>query len=335
MVIKNKVQLKTLENFPESKNLLFFIDILSLFNSKDDDDIEKLFHLTKKPIEENDLMLKTVAKNALANNLIVSELTNSEEQNDLNNFTFNNLKRIREFISQGVLSVKESQENKLKKELEEKITYWKGKIALDEGEKMEFKASLFTPIPSNEKNKVIESLNKQLESSKNEIAKTKLSERIAEIENEAKNVKNIDKILIHSSFKTLCAFANTNGGHLLLGVMDNKKIFGLEQDYKYFNDKKDRDEFGKRFDELLKEYFGDSFSSLLLEKEFLKFPEGDVLIIEVKRSDEEIFILKNEKGEKEDYLYVRNLSSSIKLKGIELSKFIKNKVKQNIQNNIA
>ena len=85
----------------------------------------------------------------------------------------------------------------------------------------------------------------------------------------------------------------------------------------------------------MKEYFGDSFSSLLLEKEFLKFPEGDVLIIEVKRSDEEIFILKNEKGEKEENLYVRNLSSSIKLKGIELAKFIKNKVKQNIQNNIA
>lgn len=335
LVIKNKVQLKTLENFPESKNLLFFIDILSLFNSKEDDDIEKLFHLTKKPIEENDLMLKTVAKNALANNLIVSELTNSEEQNDLNNFTFNNLKRIREFISQGVLSVKESQQNKLKKELEEKIAYWKGKIALDEGEKMEFKASLFTPIPSNEKNKVIESLKKQLKSSSNEIAKTKLSERIAEIENEAKNVKNIDKILIHSSFKTLCAFANTNGGHLLLGVMDDKKIFGLEQDYNCFNDKKDRDEFGKRFDELLKEYFGDSFSSLLLEKEFLKFPEGDVLIIEVKKSDEEIFILKNEKGDKEENLYVRNLSSSIKLKGIELAKFIKNRVKQNIQNNIA
>ena len=335
LVIKNKVQLKTLENFPESKNLLFFIDILSLFNSKEDDDIEKLFHLTKKPIEENDLMLKTVAKNALANNLIVSELTNSEEQNDLNNFTFNNLKRIREFISQGVLSVKESQQNKLQKELEEKIAYWKGKIALDEGEKMEFKASLFTPIPSNEKNKVIESLKKQLKSSSNEIAKTKLSERIAEIENEAKNVKNIDKILIHSSFKTLCAFANTNGGHLLLGVMDDKKIFGLEQDYNCFNDKKDRDEFGKRFDELLKEYFGDSFSSLLLEKEFLKFPEGDVLIIEVKKSDEEIFILKNEKGDKEENLYVRNLSSSIKLKGIELAKFIKNRVKQNIQNNIA
>ena len=45
LVIKNKVQLKTLENFPESKNLLFFIDILSLFNCKDDDDIEKLLNI--------------------------------------------------------------------------------------------------------------------------------------------------------------------------------------------------------------------------------------------------------------------------------------------------
>lgn len=75
----------------------------------------------------------------------------------------------------------------------------------------------------------------------------------------------------------------------------------------------------------MKEYFGDSFSSSLLEKEFLKFPEGDILIIKTLQSQEEVFLLKNEDGKKEESIYVRNLSSSEKLKGIELSKFIKRK----------
>ena len=147
----------------------------------------------------------------------------------------------------------------------------------------------------------------------------------------SRNVKGIDKIIIHSALKTICAFANTNGGHLLIGVSDDKKIFGLEQDYKSFKEyEQNRDGFGKYFDAMIKNYFGDSFSSTLLEKEFLKFPEGDILIVKVKKSTEEVFILQNEKGVNEESIYVRNLSSTNKLKGIELSKFIKNKLREQI-----
>mgnify|MGYP000636523467 CR=1 FL=1 len=54
------------------------------------------------------------------------------------------------------------------------------------------------------------------------------------------------------------------------GIPTDKKIFGLEQDYESFKKDKDRDGFGKFFDSMIKDYFGDSFSSTLLEKEFLK-----------------------------------------------------------------
>ena len=84
---------------------------------------------------------------------------------------------------------------------------------------------------------------------------------------------------------------------------------------------------------MIKNYFGDSFSSTLLEKQFLKFQKGDILIVKVKKSAEEVFMLKNEKGITEESIYVRNLSSSNKLKGVELSKFIKNKYRQQIMNN--
>jgi len=329
--IKEKVQPKTLENYPESKNLLFFIDILNLFNSQKEDDIEILFNLTKKPIEENDLLLKAVAKNALANNLIISEIKN-ENEDELNQFTLKNLRRIREYISQGVLSVKETIEDKLAKELNEKINYWRKVISQDEGEKLEFKATFITPVPSNDKKRIIESLEKQLKKESTEINILKIKNKIEEIKEQSKNVKDIDKVIIHSALKTICAFANTNGGCLLLGVSDDKKIFGLEQDYNFFKNDKNRDGFGKYFDSMIKDYFGESFSSSLLEKEFLKFPEGDILIVKVKKSAEEIFLLKNEKGLNEESIYVRNLSSSNKLKGIELSKFIKNKLRENIIN---
>jgi len=328
--IKEKVQPKTLESFPESKNLLFFIDILNLFNSQSEEDIELLFNLTRKPIEENDILLKAVAKNALANNLIISEIS-SENDEELNSFTLKNLKRIREYISQGVLSVKERIEDKLAKELNEKRIYWKKKINQDEGEKLEFKATFITPIPNRDQNRIIENLKKQLKKKQSENDIEKIRNKIDELKNTSKKIKGIDKIIMHSALKTICAFANTYGGYLLLGVSDDKKIFGLEQDYNSFKKDKNRDGFGKYFDAMIKNYFGESFSSSLLEKEFLKFPEGDILIIKVNKSPTEIFLLKDKNGNSNESFYVRNLSSTVKLNGIELAKFIKAKLRSQIQ----
>jgi len=93
---------------------------------------------------------------------------------------------------------------------------------------------------------------------------------------------------------------------------------------------KERDEFGELFDQKVKEYFGESFSPTILDKEFLKFPEGDVYIINVRPSIDEIHILKNDKGNQEESIYVRHTRSSEKLKGIELSKFIKSKYRDSI-----
>lgn len=327
--IKDKVQTKTLENFPESKNLLFFIDILHIFNSNNESDLETVFNLVQKSIQENEILLKAVAKTVLSNNLILTEI---DENNtiSLNDYTLKNLKRIREYINQGVLSVEESIEDKLEKELKEKRTYWLKKINEDEGEKQEFKATFITSIPTNDQNRIIESLEKQLKKTSSEENIQNINTKIKELKGFSSNVKGIGKIIMHSALKTICAFANTNGGHLLLGVSDDKKIFGLEQDYESFKTDKNRDGFGKFFDAMIKDYFGDSFSSSLLEKEFLKFTKGDILIIKVRKSAEEVFILKNEKGIKEESIYVRNLSSSNKLKGIELSKFIRNKYREQI-----
>ncbi|MCB0752363.1 MAG: putative DNA binding domain-containing protein [Ignavibacteriae bacterium] len=288
--------------------------------------------MVKRSIQENEILLKAVAKTVLSNNLLLSEI-NDEDLTSLNDYTLKNLKRIREYIAQGVLSVKETIEDKREKELKEKRNYWIKKINEDEGEKLEFKSTFKTPVPTNEQNRIIESLEKQLKNIKSIEHSEKIKENINEVKNLSKNVIGIDKIIIHSALKTICAFANTNGGQLLIGVSDDKKIFGLEQDYKSFkNEDQNRDGFGKFFDLMIENYFGNSFSSTLLEKEFLKFPKGDILIVNVKKSYEEVFLLKNEKGSPEESIYVRNLSSSVKLKGIELSKFLKNRFREQLIN---
>ena len=283
----------------------------------------------QKSIQENEILLKAVAKTVLSNNLILTEIDDSDAIS-LNDYTLKNLKRIRGYISQGVLSVKESIEDKLEKELKGKRVYWLKKINEDEGEKLEFKATFITPIPTNDQNRIIDGLEKQLKRTQSEENILKINSKINELKGLSKSITGIDKIIIHSALKTICAFTNTIGGHLLLGVSDDKKIFGLEQDYNSFKNDENRDGFAKFFDSIIKDYFGDSFSSSLLEKEFLKFPKGDILIVKVKKSAEEVFLLKNEKGVKEESIYIRNLSSSNKLKGIELSKFIKNKFREQI-----
>jgi predicted RNA-binding protein with RPS1 domain len=330
---------KTLENFPESKNLLFFIEILRSFNSSNHHDLDKLYDIVRNSMVSNDYLLMPVAKTALANNLLISEIKDNKI-GELNRYTLKNLNRIREFITKGVLTVTETVEDVLELELEKKRKYWKGKILQDEGEKLEFKSTFKTPVPTKKRLETIEHIEKQLLKAKDEKTKEKLQSKLFELNNEESNDPKIHLKLIHSALKSICAFANTYGGTLLLGVSDDKEIFGLEQDYATFKEQ-DRDSFGLYFDEMINNYFGKSFSSTHLKKEFLKFPEGDILIVEVLPSKEEIFLLKNENGEPEESIYVRHLSSSDKLKGIDLSKFIKRKMTDqfeyfiNVHNNNA
>ena len=64
----------------------------------------------------------------------------------------------------------------------------------------------------------------------------------------------------------VCTFANTSGGYLFLGVLDDKKIFGLKEDYNNLKNSngevKERGIFGKFFDRVIKDYFGESFLQL-------------------------------------------------------------------------
>ena len=62
-----------------------------------------------------------------------------------------------------------------------------------------------------------------------------------------------------------------------------------------------------------------------MSRKFLKFAEGDVLIVNVAQSPNEVFLLRDENGKEKEQLFIRNLSSSRELTGTELVKYIKQK----------
>ncbi len=309
--VKVKINQRTIETFPDSEKLVFFLDILSLFNEKNEESLEQLFDYIKRySINLKNKDLRTIAKITLANNLLISE------SNDDSDFIFKNLRLIYDYLSNGILSLEESIEDKNARELKEEVYYWQEKIKEDESETLEFKSSLYTPMIDENALKRYTKLSNM--DSKSEKVKNELRRLNGDL---------TPKILIHSSLKTLVAFANSSGGTLLIGVDNNKNIIGLEREYQSGNPKlqySNRDGFGLYFDDLIRNYIGDSFSSLMSRK-FLKFQNGDVLIVNIKQSPSEVFLLKDDEGKDCEQLYIRNLSSSKELTGLELAKFIKNK----------
>lgn len=311
-------QQQTLEVYPDTRKLIFFLNIIKLFNDTSDSGMESLYDLLQKNLHQK--TLKTIAKITLANNLLVSA---AEKDSD---FIRKNLRLIKSYINDGVLSLKENEIDKRERELREENEYWKRKISEDEGENLEFKSSFMIPIPDDKRLKEKFKLLNHLETNPNNQS---ILKKISQIDGDLAS-----KLIIHSSLKTLCAFSNTNGGTLLIGVTDTKKIIGLEKDFINIKTKQDRDGFGLFFDEKIKEYFEPSFSSLL-KREFLKFPDGDILIVKVKQSVDPVFLLKDKEGKPCEELYIRNLTSTKEIKSKkDLVKFIKQKEKEQLKSKI-
>lgn len=305
--IKNKIDKKTIETFPDSDKLVFFLDILRMFNEKSEATQEILFNYIKLyNTETTNKDLKTIAKITLANNLLISESKEDIE------FSLKNLRLIFDYLSNGILSLEETVEDKNARELKEEIFYWLERIKEEESETLEFKSSFFTPILNENEIKRLSILKSREQTEQIKIEISRLNGDLAK------------KAIIHSALKTLVAFANTSGGTLLIGVDDKQNIIGLEKEYLSFAKSQDqnRDGFGKYFDDMVRHYIGDSF---LMNTKILKFPSGDVLIVQIKTSNQEVFLRKNQEGKEQEQLYIRNLSSSKELTGTELVKFIKNK----------
>ncbi len=124
------------------------------------------------------------------------------------------------------------------------------------------------------------------------------------------------KISEYVAMKVINSFLNSSGGKLFVGVSDDKRVVGIEPDYKTFDPKsmkQDSDGFRLHLDNLIKNYLGDvyhAYITVIIDK----IDKKEVCIIDVKPSDNPVYLQsKDSNGQKKEEFYIRRSASSIAL----------------------
>lgn len=292
---------KSIEKFPSIYRLIFFLDIIRQFNNTSNDSINDLTKYLLDEEHNNLPILIKVAKVVLSNNLIVSEKNDPD-------FIFKNLRILYQYLKEGIFDITENEHETRERELKERIAHIRNKIFNEESEKVEFKSSLIKPVLDNPRNKKLTELQKK-------------NDQKSRIEIENLIGKPARNRITHTAMKTLVAFANSKGGTLFVGINDDGEFIGLKNDYDEIG-QVSRDLLGKRLDEFIKNYIGNSFFGLV-SIVFESIDKKDIIVIEVKPSEDEVFLIKDENGTDCSDFYIRRHSSSVKLVGKELIEYYK------------
>ncbi len=121
---------------------------------------------------------------------------------------------------------------------------------------------------------------------------------------------NVNKILEKSVMKTIAAFLNSQGGHLVIGVDDNKTIVGLASDYGSLI-RKGADGFENHFTQIFHNMIGAEF------RQFVKLNWSQVggkecCVVSVSPSRKPVYLKGDNNGE-EFYIRTGNGTTSLKL----------------------
>jgi len=126
-----------------------------------------------------------------------------------------------------------------------------------------------------------------------------------------------DRRIEHSVLKTIAAFLNTEGGSLLIGVMDTGHLCGIERDHFQSNDK-----FNLHFTNLVKEYIGNE-NLPYLHFELIKIEEKNILKVDCLKSKKPVFL----KFHKEEEFFMRVGAATTSVTGSRLVSYIGNNFK--------
>ena len=130
--------------------------------------------------------------------------------------------------------------------------------------------------------------------------------------NAKRNQPNED--LKKEAVKQICAFANSRGGTLIIGVRDeDEQVTGLEPDFKVMQEQKES--FELQLNQEISEHLGDVFVSQLVDIRFEEVEGNTVCAIEVQPGDEPVFY------DEKDF-YIRRGSSSVPLSNKDTKQYI-------------
>jgi len=133
----------------------------------------------------------------------------------------------------------------------------------------------------------------------------------------------VDRKLEDVILKTVSAFNNSDGGKLLIGVSDDKKILGLQNDYNTLKEG-NRDHFELHLRNLLNNSFSKEYISTNVRIHFPIVEDEEVCLVDIKYGTKPLFMeVKDRNGNKHKKFYVRSGNSSQELDIVETSEYIK------------
>jgi hypothetical protein len=122
--------------------------------------------------------------------------------------------------------------------------------------------------------------------------------------------------------KTVAAFANSQGGTLLIGVSDSGEILGLEGDYLSLGGA-NRDKFELHLRNLLTSSFGIAFVSSKLKVLFPAIGEVEICQIDIPPANKPLVLtVKDKNGVQQEKFYVRSGNSSQELSLTEMQSYL-------------
>jgi hypothetical protein len=131
--------------------------------------------------------------------------------------------------------------------------------------------------------------------------------------------KKLEEVIL----KTVAAFANSQGGTLLIGVADDGEVLGLEWDYHSLGGG-DRDKFELHLRNLLNQQFGAGFVTSKVAIKFHTIEDKEVCQIETSTAKEPIILkVKDRNGHSVEKFYARSGNSSQEIPLSEMNAYIK------------
>lgn len=133
--------------------------------------------------------------------------------------------------------------------------------------------------------------------------------------------EKVDKVLEGVIIKSISAFANGEGGKLIIGVDDQGKILGLDHDYTSL--KGDKDNFELHLRNLINSNFGKVFATSGISITFYPINDLEICIIDIKKWNKPLYLeVLDKNGQKHKKFYVRTGNSSQELGLDEISDYI-------------
>ncbi|MGB5157799.1 MAG: DUF262 domain-containing protein [Desulfobacterales bacterium] len=175
-------------------------------------------------------------------------------------------------------------------------------------------------------------LNK-ITASEETVAPVSLEDMISDGENDELEFKSslrwdlkegvVNKKLEEVIMKTIAAFANSQGGTLLIGVADDGQVVGLEPDYHSLGGV-DSDKFELHLRNLIIQQFGTAFVSTKINIKFHELAAKEICQIATLPAKEPVIIsIKDKNGQLVERFYVRNGNSSQDVPLGEMNAYIK------------